>query len=346
MAKAQFKRTGYFLAADMYLPDTSIDNAIVRFDGTKANSLLSSNVLIDDDGDMTANSITLNGATSRQDLNITSNFSGGYNASDSTSRITLHSHQRAQLNNDTASNIGEAHYGEVLRIDIEEQQAKGAIAIRENYLGAGYPRTVAWMVAHGEANDSTPQVPSWHNHFSIELPDETGALQTSLEFPFAPFNTPNAFGMPTPDRYVRSVVGFCAAADIFVEQDPGIAKNVFFSSLKYKNIAGKRWGLQSDQTAETGSAVGSDFRLNSYDDTGAYTRTPIFVKRSNGYVGFQTTAPTRMLDINSDSIRLRTAKTPTTSATTGDAGQIAWDASYIYVCVATNTWKRSAITTW
>jgi hypothetical protein len=38
--------------------------------------------------------------------------------------------------------------------------------------------------------------------------------------------------------------------------------------------------------------------------------------------------------------------TPTTSSATGTAGSIAWDSNYIYVCVATNTWKRVAISTW
>lgn len=39
-------------------------------------------------------------------------------------------------------------------------------------------------------------------------------------------------------------------------------------------------------------------------------------------------------------------KTPASAAATGVAGTIAWDASYIYVCVATNTWERAAIATW
>lgn len=37
---------------------------------------------------------------------------------------------------------------------------------------------------------------------------------------------------------------------------------------------------------------------------------------------------------------------PASATATGTAGEIAWDADYIYVCVATNTWKRSAIATW
>ncbi|QDP66377.1 MAG: hypothetical protein Unbinned1819contig1001_23 [Prokaryotic dsDNA virus sp.] len=38
--------------------------------------------------------------------------------------------------------------------------------------------------------------------------------------------------------------------------------------------------------------------------------------------------------------------TPSSASATGTAGEIAWDASYIYVCVASNTWKRVAVSTW
>ena len=41
-----------------------------------------------------------------------------------------------------------------------------------------------------------------------------------------------------------------------------------------------------------------------------------------------------------------TTKTPASAAASGIAGDIAWDASYIYVCTATDTWKRVAIATW
>jgi len=38
--------------------------------------------------------------------------------------------------------------------------------------------------------------------------------------------------------------------------------------------------------------------------------------------------------------------TPSSASDTGIAGTIVWDASYIYVCIATNTWKRAGISTW
>jgi hypothetical protein len=38
--------------------------------------------------------------------------------------------------------------------------------------------------------------------------------------------------------------------------------------------------------------------------------------------------------------------TPASATATGTVGDIVWDSGYIYVCVATNTWKRTALTTW
>ena len=37
---------------------------------------------------------------------------------------------------------------------------------------------------------------------------------------------------------------------------------------------------------------------------------------------------------------------PASAGATGTAGQLAVDANYIYVCTATDTWKRTAISTW
>lgn len=70
------------------------------------------------------------------------------------------------------------------------------------------------------------------------------------------------------------------------------------------------------------------------------------IEKSTGNFGFKTNAPTTTVDINDDKFRVRTAKTPASSTATGNAGDICWDANYIYVCTATNTWVRSALTTW
>ena len=43
---------------------------------------------------------------------------------------------------------------------------------------------------------------------------------------------------------------------------------------------------------------------------------------------------------------IQTFLTPASASDTGTAGQIGWDTNYIYICTATNTWKRVAIATW
>lgn len=63
-------------------------------------------------------------------------------------------------------------------------------------------------------------------------------------------------------------------------------------------------------------------------------------------VGLQTSAPTALLDVNSNVIRLRTAKTPASANDDGNTGDQCWDASYEYRCTATNTWTRVAHATW
>lgn len=67
---------------------------------------------------------------------------------------------------------------------------------------------------------------------------------------------------------------------------------------------------------------------------------------NGGRVGVNTTSPTTVLDINGSALRIRNSATPASAGATGNAGEIRWDSDYVYACVATNTWKRAALSTW
>lgn len=67
---------------------------------------------------------------------------------------------------------------------------------------------------------------------------------------------------------------------------------------------------------------------------------------ADGRLGIGTTAPSGLLDVADNKIRVRTAQTPASATAAGNQGEIAWDASYVYVCTATNTWKRAALASW
>lgn len=48
----------------------------------------------------------------------------------------------------------------------------------------------------------------------------------------------------------------------------------------------------------------------------------------------------------SDARSIAFVAAPATASSAGTAGSVAYDGSYLYVCTATNTWKRTALITW
>jgi hypothetical protein len=69
----------------------------------------------------------------------------------------------------------------------------------------------------------------------------------------------------------------------------------------------------------------------------------------DGAPGVYTQAPMRIygsrIRINGV-LSLMDSATPASAAAAGTAGDIAWDTSFIYVAVGTDTWKRAALSTW
>jgi hypothetical protein len=71
---------------------------------------------------------------------------------------------------------------------------------------------------------------------------------------------------------------------------------------------------------------------------------------SSGVVGVGTQVPTLSSGVGIHSagstFRLAQSRTPASATATGNTGEICWDASYVYLCVNTNTWRRLAHSTW
>ena len=88
--------------------------------------------------------------------------------------------------------------------------------------------------------------------------------------------------------------------------------------------------------------------------TGCYSTTsgiPSYAPISGGKIGIGIVSPSYTLDVNgitqATQFKLSALNTAPSSATaTGTLGEIRTVNGYIYVCVATNTWQRSALTTW
>ena len=121
---------------------------------------------------------------------------------------------------------------------------------------------------------------------------------------------------------------------LLLNRAAGVAKSVL-----WRSAGSTRWAASSTATAESGSNVGSDFSLDAYTDAGGYNFTALTISRSGGNATFYNF-------VAAPQLRITLSNAPASATATGSAGTIRWDTNYIYVCTATDTWKRVAIATW
>lgn len=152
--------------------------------------------------------------------------------------------------------------------------------------------------------------------------------------------------------------GLCNISDNIIN---GVTTGITLTNSSSNNLVGNQFSSCTTAILESssggnnyaatfiGSSVGTIYSglaaTSSTSGTYGATDYDITAGGSNRSVVI-TPSGTGKLDVASNIIRLRTAKTPSSATDTGAQGDICWDASYVYVCTATNTWKRVAIATW
>jgi hypothetical protein len=118
-------------------------------------------------------------------------------------------------------------------------------------------------------------------------------------------------------------------------------------------------GLYGDSEAGVGMQSTSQTGTN-HAEFGDNANNRSFIRRVLGLIGWwrgsftQTLGAPSVLTANravtlpdADGIVfIRASSIPSTPTSTGVVGQIAADSSFFYICTATNTWRRVALTTW
>jgi hypothetical protein len=121
------------------------------------------------------------------------------------------------------------------------------------------------------------------------------------------------------------------------------------------------------------TAIGRNAGRNGFQQTGVtyigFEAGSNATGSSNIFIGYQagqnetnsnrlyidnsnTTTPLIYGEFDNDRVRINgtleipSVSVPATASSTGTAGRIVWDADYIYICTATDTWKRVGIATW
>jgi hypothetical protein len=102
----------------------------------------------------------------------------------------------------------------------------------------------------------------------------------------------------------------------------------FNTSYHFVNWNGASVGWSSAGTVNSTSTLDTAFKRVSAG----------LIEINNGTAGTYR-------DLVLRNLRMSAPTVPATSSDTGSEGQVSWDSNYIYVCTATNTWKRAALAT-
>lgn len=135
----------------------------------------------------------------------------------------------------------------------------------------------------------------------------------------------------TSPTLVTPTLGVASATSIDVLAGLGVYSYIGGNTTGHRSV---RAGADASGYA-TVQATGRGSQLGSFFD--------ITLQPSGGNVGVACLDPAVKLDVADDSIRIRTSASPASNGA-GVAGEISWDGSYLYVCVAANTWRRVATT--
>ena len=118
-----------------------------------------------------------------------------------------------------------------------------------------------------------------------------------------------------------------------------LSRTLSESELTYYPSTNELWFGVSGETNRITASVGTSFIITG----------PTYSSQ-NATITFNEnitlTPGTGKIIISDDVLNVSTSKTPANASATGATGDICWDSDYIYVCTATNTWKRTAIATW
>ena|SRR3990167_1272888 len=160
---------------------------------------------------------------------------------------------------------------------------------------------------------------------------------------------------------VKTAGGLAVAKKLYVGSDSVFGYSAATNALRYFDV----------QNTDTGSSAGSIFRLISSNVAASGNTSADIIKYKNGTFYINNNEPnagaligfgiggTQRLTISSNGdlastgivtatgYKLSALQTaPASAAAAGTTGTIIIDANHIYICVATNSWKRVAIAAW
>ncbi len=198
-----------------------------------------------------------------------------------------------------------------------------------------------------------------NNNLTVRRSDTTAATTASPVLSIQRYKTDSLLadldGLSMTTRYraggSNSTTNFAEQRAIYKTDgnhifELAISGNNFSSTTNLARFEKQRLILGSSSGSDnhsvtTGHAGDLILDTNVGNDSGNITITT----GVNGNISIAPNGSGKVV-LSTDVVNISETKTPASASATGTAGDVCWDADYIYVCTATDTWKRVAISTW
>lgn len=133
---------------------------------------------------------------------------------------------------------------------------------------------------------------------------------------------------------VVSVIG-SVGADVSVNSNASATGDTGIVSITSQDSQNRVLHLDSTSDADNGQFV----NIYSSDPSG-------FKGLVLGSSGYAELSDGPGVDVDGKLLRLRQSKTPANASAPCYQGEIAWNSTFIFVCVGSNTWKRAGLASW
>ena len=238
-----------------------------------------------------------------------------------------------------APHAARAQTGYVVRNVTNSAQGIGALYDNGTSVGIGTTGPIAALEIDASATPAVHVKDS--GGFFIDLQPATTSLYAGKSGNyFTTLNLINA-GMNLVDTGNTGHT-LIRVADGVINTNAIMSGNVSGTTYSPLTITGTQFAVSATAPAinfQTFLSNGSAYQSNLEIFGGNYG---MILEPNGGNVGIGTTSPNATLDVNSNSIIIEQSHTPADNAAC-TAGTIWWDASYIYVCTASGTVKRAAL---
>lgn len=201
-----------------------------------------------------------------------------YLKSEPTAKVNSEKHRssRIRLESYVKSNLPNKRAGDVIEMIWRNHGAKPFIGWYDGATDPANPAIKAWMGAHDLANNpnSAP-----HNHWSVEVSDSSGQMQTRFSIPFDKDHT----------NIKTSSADFTVGYGILRVGGDG-NRDIEFAESTTGKTDDARFTLRLDSN--------NNFRIISRDDNGkSIGASPFVIERLSAFVGIGTRRPKRKLHV-------------------------------------------------